>query len=68
MVALEIEKLEEILLDKFSIHESDYLIRLITDENKTTEDVQSFLRYCNKCSQFDIPSDIDEFEKVTNNK
>lgn len=63
MTALEIEKLEEILLEKFSIHEADYLIRLITDEDKTTEDVQSFLTYCYDCSVLDTDSDIAEFEK-----
>lgn len=61
------EKIEAVLLDRYSINEADYLHQLIFDDNKTKEDVLAFMAYVFKCEQEDIETDIDLFEQAVEN-
>ena len=58
------EKIEAILVEKYSIGEADYLHQMIFDDECTKEDVVAFMDYVHQCSKQDTETDIDAFDKA----
>lgn len=58
------EKIESILLDRYSIGEADYLHQMVFDDECTKEDVLSFMDYVSQCEKQDMECDIDKFSQL----
>lgn len=64
MTPKEFAKIEALLMERFSIHETDYLLNMITDEEKTEADIKNFTKYVSECNKNDIETDIEEYESL----